>query len=152
MGKNCLWFCSVLSSSSLVKTTTSFLDWSYPQDVEYAGLKFPHQINCPHAVTQVLLQEEGRLRRKDLKEGEQASTQVQGGQVYLIVRSYLPDPRIFTKHYNGMWHFGERKPGYNRNLATNGNPYVCRIVWPSIIINRSLLTPKSIWLCQRLAN
>ncbi|XP_064613685.1 cilia- and flagella-associated protein 221-like isoform X2 [Liolophura sinensis] len=39
-----------------------------PQDVEYAGLKFPPQINCPHAVTQVLLQEEGRLRRKDLKE------------------------------------------------------------------------------------
>lgn len=39
------------------------------QEVEYQGLKFPAQLDTPYAVAQVLNQEPGRLRAKDLRDG-----------------------------------------------------------------------------------
>lgn len=38
------------------------------QEVEYQGLKFPSQLDTPYAVSQVLNQEPGKLRAKDLRE------------------------------------------------------------------------------------
>lgn len=38
------------------------------QDIEYGGVKFPPQLDTPYAVAQVLNQEPGKLRAKDLRE------------------------------------------------------------------------------------
>lgn len=40
-----------------------------PQEIEFAGIKFPLNLDTPHAVAQVLNQEPGKLRIKDLREG-----------------------------------------------------------------------------------
>ena len=40
------------------------------QEVEYQGLKFPAQLDTPYAVAQVLNQEPGKLRAKDLRDGK----------------------------------------------------------------------------------
>lgn len=39
-----------------------------PQEIEYGGVKFPPQLDTPYAVAQVLNQEPGKLRAKDLRE------------------------------------------------------------------------------------
>lgn len=40
------------------------------QEVEYQGVKFPSQLDTPFAVSQVLNQEPGKLRAKDLRDGK----------------------------------------------------------------------------------
>ena len=40
------------------------------QEVEYQGVKFPAQLDTPYAVAQVLNQEPGKLRAKDLRDGK----------------------------------------------------------------------------------
>ena len=40
------------------------------QEVEYQGVKFPSQLDTPYAVAQVLNQEPGKLRAKDLRDGK----------------------------------------------------------------------------------
>ena len=49
--------------------TTSMIIWL--QEVEYAGIKFPNNLDTPHDVAQVLNQQPGKLRIKDLREGVQ---------------------------------------------------------------------------------
>ncbi len=39
------------------------------QEIEYAGIKFPTNLDTPYAVSQVLIQEPGKLRMKDIREG-----------------------------------------------------------------------------------
>jgi len=39
------------------------------QEVEYEGVKFPAQLDTPYAVAQVLNQEPGKMRAKDLRDG-----------------------------------------------------------------------------------
>ncbi|XP_060070730.1 cilia- and flagella-associated protein 221-like [Ylistrum balloti] len=39
-----------------------------PEEVEYGGVRFPPQLDTPYAVAQVLNQEPGKLRAKDLRE------------------------------------------------------------------------------------
>ena len=38
--------------------------------MEYAGIKFPANLDTPYSVAQVLLQEPGKLRMKDIREGK----------------------------------------------------------------------------------
>ena len=40
------------------------------KSIEYKGLQFPSSIECPHAVAQVLNQEPGKLKVKDLRDSE----------------------------------------------------------------------------------
>lgn len=44
------------------------------QEIEFAGIKFPINMDTPYAVAQVLNQEPGKLRIKDLREGEAVYT------------------------------------------------------------------------------
>jgi hypothetical protein len=44
-------------------------NYSILQEIEFAGIKFPVNLDTPHAVAQVLNQEPGKLRIKDLREG-----------------------------------------------------------------------------------
>lgn len=38
------------------------------QEIEYGGVRFPPNLETPYAVAQVLNQEPGKLRAKDLRE------------------------------------------------------------------------------------
>ena len=44
------------------------------QEIKYSGMRFPANLDTPYAVAQVLCQEPGKLRIKDLREGNQITT------------------------------------------------------------------------------
>lgn len=55
-------------NKSATKSRKSTAPSTYTDEVEYAGIRFPTNLDTPYAVAQVLAQEPGKLRIKDLRD------------------------------------------------------------------------------------
>ena len=69
------------------------------QEIKYSGMRFPANLDTPYAVAQVLCQEPGKLRIKDLREGNHIATSTKfshtRGQLFSLVRVQLFPIHVF---------------------------------------------------------
>ena len=63
-----VYFCHFMKFMPMKKMITLCFTHVW-QEVEYEGVKFPAHLDTPYAVAQVLNQEPGKMRAKDLRDG-----------------------------------------------------------------------------------